>query len=133
VRLLLNIDVEDLARAARFYCEAFGLRTGRRFGDDGIELLGADTPIYLLRKVEGSAGAAGDGRHYKRHWTPLHVDVVVEDLEAALGVAITAGAMQEGEVRDAAWGRIVPVADPLGHGWCLLQFQGQGYDENATQ
>ena len=26
-------------------------------------------------------------------------------------------------------GRIVQLADPFGHGWCLLQFLGRGYDE----
>jgi hypothetical protein len=24
------------------------------------------------------------------------------------------------------------VADPFGHGWCLLQFLGRGYDELST-
>jgi len=35
-------------------------------------------------------------------------------------------------VREAAWGRIVQLADPFGHGWCLLQFLGRGYDEIAS-
>lgn len=130
VQLLLNIDVADLAEAERFYVEAFDLRPGRRLGDGALELLGAPVPIYLLRKAEGSL-AAGDGarRRYARHWSPLHADVVVEDLDAALARALAAGARQEGGVREAAWGRIVQIADPFGHGWCLLQFLGQGYDE----
>ena len=28
--------------------------------------------------------------------------------------------------------RIVRLADPCGHGWCLLQFVNRGYDEIAT-
>jgi len=132
MRVLLNIDVPDLAAAARFYVEAFGLHPGRRLGDGVLELLGAAAPIYLLRKPEGSIGAGGRPRLYTRHWSPLHVDVVVDDLDAALATALAAGALQEGAVREAAWGRIVQIADPFGHGWCLLQFLGNGYDEIAT-
>lgn len=132
MRLLLNIDVPDLAAAERFYVDAFGLRPGRRLGDGVLELLGADAPICLLRQPAGSTGAATQPRDYARHWTPLHLDVVVEDLDAALAAALAAGATPDGDVREAAWGRIVRIADPFGHGWCLLQFLGNGYDEIAT-
>src|SRR5690606_18149591 len=50
VRLLLNIDVPDLAAAEAFYVAAFGLAPARRFGDAVVELVGAEAPIYLLRK-----------------------------------------------------------------------------------
>ena len=129
MRLLLNIDVPDLAEAERFYVAAFGLRAGRRLGGRVLELLGADAPIYLLQKPPGSIGAGAQARGYGRHWSPLHLDVVVEDLDAALAAALAAGAQREGEVREAAWARIVQLADPFGHGWCLLQFLGKGYDE----
>jgi lactoylglutathione lyase len=132
MQLLVNIDVADLAGAERFYGAAFGLAAVRRFGDDGVELGGAQVPVFLLRKPQGSTAAAGSERDYARHWTPIHCDVVVDDLDAALVRAIAAGAVQEGVTREAAWGRIVQIADPFGHGWCLLQFQGRGYDEIAT-
>jgi catechol 2,3-dioxygenase-like lactoylglutathione lyase family enzyme len=67
--LLVNIDVDDLARAEAFYCGALDLKPARRFGDDGVELVGASVPIYLLRKPAGSR--AGDAiaaaRDYSRH------------------------------------------------------------------
>ena len=132
MRLLLNIDVPDLAAARRFYVEAFGLRDGRRLGDGVLELLGAQAPIYLLQKPTGSLGTGDQPRTYARHWTPVHVDVVVDDLDTALARALDAGARQEGKVREAAWGRIAQLADPFGHGWCLLQFLGKGYDEITT-
>jgi lactoylglutathione lyase len=131
MRLLLNLDVSDLDAAETFYVAAFGLRPARRLGDGVLELSGAQVPIYLLRKPAGSVGAGGSVRDYARHWTPLHVDVVVDDLDAALARALAAGAIQEGAIREAAWGRIVQLADPFGHGWCLLQFLGRGYDEIA--
>ncbi len=133
MKLLLNIDVNDLASAEAFYCAAFGLNAARRFGDDAVELLGADAPIYLLHKTAGSTGAGQSQRDYARHWSPLHCDVVVDDLDAAIARAVAAGATQEGAVRDAMWGRIVQLADPFGHGWCLIQFMGRGYDEIATR
>ena len=133
MRLLVNIDVPDLAPAVRFYTEAFGLATARRFGDDAVELVGAQAPIYLMHKPAGSIGAGMAARGYARHWTPVHIDVVVDDLDAWLIRAVAAGAIQEGAVREAGWGRIVQLADPFGHGWCLVQFLGRGYDEIATQ
>ncbi|WP_235568624.1 VOC family protein [Lysobacter sp. Root983] len=131
MRLLLNLDVPDLATAETFYVAAFGLRPARRLGDGVLELDGAQVPVYLLRKPAGSVGASGSARDYARHWMPAHVDVVVDDLDAALTRALAAGAIQEGAVREADWGRIVQLADPFGHGWCLLQFLGRGYDEIA--
>jgi len=133
MKMLVNIDVPDLATAERFYGEAFGLQRGRRFGRDALELVGGDVPVYLLHKESGTIGAGASARDYLRHWTPVHVDVVVEDLDAALIRAVAAGATQEGSVREAGWGRIVQLSDPWGHGWCLLQFLGRGYDEIATQ
>ncbi len=128
MELLINIDVPDLAAAEAFYTAAFALRPARRFGDDAIELLGANVPIYLLHKPAGSIAAGDAKRGYARHWTPLHCDWAVEDLDAALLRAVAAGASQEGPIREAAWGRIVQLADPFGHGWCLIRFSTRGYD-----
>jgi len=130
--VLINIDVPDVARAERFYGEAFGLTPSRRFGADGVELTGWASPVYLLAKAEGTTGAADQPRRYGRHWSPVHLDVVVDDLEAALARAVAAGATPEGEIRTGAWGRIVTLADPFGHGFCLIQFLARGYDEVAT-
>lgn len=97
-----------------------------------MELLGFEAPLYLLRKDAGSIGAGKAARDYARHWTPLHCDVVVDNLDAALARALAAGATQDSSIRQANWGRIVTIADPFGHGWCLLQFLGRAYDEIAT-
>jgi predicted enzyme related to lactoylglutathione lyase len=129
--LLVNIDVPDLARAEAFYTTAFGLTPGRRFGGGGLELLGAGVPIHLLYQPQDSIAAADCYRDYRRHWTPVHLDLVVEDLEAAVARAETAGATREGGIRSAAWGRIVRMADPFGHGICLLAFSERGYDAIA--
>jgi predicted enzyme related to lactoylglutathione lyase len=126
--LLINIDVPDAEAATRFYTEAFGLRVGRRFGEDFVELLGWEAPVYLLTKNAGTVGAGGDLRRYERHWTPFHLDVVVDDVDAAVERAVAAGAELEAPARDAPYGRIAMLADPFGHGFCLLQFSARGYD-----
>ncbi|UHQ53711.1 MULTISPECIES: VOC family protein [Microbulbifer] len=127
--LLVNIDVDDLPGAVDFYTRALGLQVGRRFGSDGVELLGASAPLYLLAKEAGSVTAGGDERCYRRHWTPVHLDMVVEDVEAAVEKAVAAGAKLESSVRVNNWGAIAGLADPFGHGFCLLEFRGRGYDE----
>jgi len=132
MRILLNLDVDDLDRALAFYVAAFGLTPARRFGDDVVELLGGPAPLYLLRKAAGTVGAGTTSRDYARHWMPLHIDVVVDDLDTALAKALAAGAAQEGAIRDEAFGQIVQLADPFGHGWCLLEFSARGYDAIAT-
>lgn len=92
-RLLVNIDVDDLEKAIRFYTEA---------------------------------------RHYQRHWTPVHLDFAVDDLEPAVRRAQVAGARVEDAITEHAWGCMALLSDPFGHGFCLLQFKGRGYDEVAS-
>lgn len=128
MELLVNIDVPDLKRAEEFYTRAFGLKVTRRFGDGGVELSGLAAKLYLLVKPEGSEGAGGQKRSYARHWTPVHLDIAVDDIEAALKRALDAGAVQETEIRRGAWGAIAVLADPFGHGLCLIQFTAAGYD-----
>lgn len=134
INILVNIDVEELGRGVKFYSEAFGLSAGRKLGPRVVELLGAQAPIFLLAKPAGTLPfpKAPAPRDYGRHWTPLHLDFVVDDLDAALARAEQAGAVREGGVDEYDWGRIAFLADPFGNGLCLLQFKGRGYDEIAT-
>ena len=132
--LLLNIDVPDIDAGVRFYTAALGLRVGRRLGSGFVELLGSDAPIYLLKKAPGTSigPAGGDTRCYQRHWSPIHPDYVVTDIAAAIERATAAGAVQEGETCDAAYGKLAKFADPFGHGFCLIEFNAEGYDAIAT-
>jgi predicted enzyme related to lactoylglutathione lyase len=129
--LLINIDVPNLAEGVAFYSRAFDLVVTRRLGSGAAELSGSPVRLYLLEKPEGSVGAACDPRRYARHWTPVHFDVVVDDLEAALTRSVAAGAKIESEARVHAWGETAVLSDPFGNGFCLIQFLGRGYDEIA--
>ncbi|MBN1237456.1 MAG: VOC family protein [Gammaproteobacteria bacterium] len=129
--ILINVDVRDLEAGIAFYTNALGLRVGRRFGDVGAELLGGTSSVYLLSKEEGSAAYRRDGaprRSYSRHWTPVHLDFVTDDLEASVERACSAGATLEQPLSDHAWGRMAVLADPFGNGFCILQFNERGYD-----
>jgi len=132
--LLLNIDVPDIEAGITFYTAALGLKLGRRFDEDFVELVGRSAPIYLLRKDAGSpiGPNGGDTRRYTRHWSPIHPDFVVEDMATAIGRATAAGAVQEGEICDAPYGRLAMFADPFGHGFCLIEFNREGYDAIAS-
>lgn len=133
-RLIVNIDVDDLALAEAFYCAAFGVTRGRRIGWNGVELIGLPAPIWLLLKDSDHPIAPGGGavaRDYGRHWTPVHLDIAVDDLDSAINRALVAGAVQEGETRNADWGSIAMFADPFGHGFCFIQFTQAGYDAIA--
>jgi predicted enzyme related to lactoylglutathione lyase len=93
-------------------------------------MIGASSPIYLLKKPAGSAASAtlATLRNYGRHWTPVHLDVAVDDLGAAVERAQAAGAIVESDPQTHKWGRIALMADPFGHGFCLLEFRDSGYD-----
>ena len=133
LELRVCIDVEDLDRALAFYTQALGLTPGRRQGSDWAELLGASSPIDLLAKPSGSPPGPGASskRDYRRHWTPVHLDFTVTDLDAAVQRALAAGATLDVGIQELPWGRMANLADPFGHGFCLLEFRGRGYDALA--
>jgi predicted enzyme related to lactoylglutathione lyase len=136
MQILVNIDVDDPERAIEFYEAALGLRAHRGlFAGSVVEMHGASSTIYLLSKAPGSAAVPHTQltRDYQRHWTPVHLDFTVEDIFAAVERAVSAGANLEGEVQSFAWGHLARMSDPFGHGFCLLQFLGRGYDEVAAQ
>lgn len=129
--VLINIDVPDLEAAIAFYTGAFDLTINRRFGSDGVELAGWPSPVFLLVKGADSISAGNQPRNYARHWTPVHLDVVVDDIDSAIAKVTGAGAKLEGDVKVARWGKLALLSDPFGHGLCLIEFLGRGYDEIA--
>ena len=134
MKLLINIDVDDLEKGIAFYQSAFGLSLRRRLFDGTVaELVGASSNVYLLSKPSGSSALSQVSlpRDYRRHWTPVHLDFEVEDIEAAVHRALLAGAKLEDEIQTFPWGRIAKMSDPFGNGFCILEFTGAGYDNVA--
>ena len=53
-RVLINVDVPDLAAAIDFYGAAVGTQFRRFLDDDVAELTYGSSSVYLLRKPAGS-------------------------------------------------------------------------------
>lgn len=135
MQFLVNIDVDDLQQGIAFYKEGLGLRLARRLFDGTVaEMTGGPSTIYLIENAGGSEAIPGtqSRRDYQRHWTPVHLDFVVEDIDAAVRRAESAGARREGDTRVFPWGKLATMSDPFGHGFCLLQFAGRGYERVAV-
>ena len=130
----INIDVDDLDRGIAFYAAAVGLTAVRRLGDFAVELSGAQAPVFLLQKASATPAFAGAAivRDYARHWTPVHLDFLVEEIEGALGRAVSAGARAESAIESYPWGRMAVLADPFGNGFCLIELDAAGYGAIAT-
>jgi predicted enzyme related to lactoylglutathione lyase len=123
VKIEVCIDVPDMARGIRFYADAFGFsKVSEPYPGVAILQAGATT-ITLLEKSEQSRPSphTRDVRHYDRHWTPVHLDFHVDDVQAALDKAVKAGATKEQFFENPEHGSAAFCADPFGHGFCLLQ------------
>jgi catechol 2,3-dioxygenase-like lactoylglutathione lyase family enzyme len=129
--LRVCLDVDDLEKGIAFYRDGLGLRLGRRLSADWAEMLGASAPVDLLAMRPGTPPypEAKALRDYRRHWTPVHVDYVVLDLDVAVQRAQAAGAVLDREIQTRKWGRMANLSDPFGNGFCLLEMRGRGYDE----
>jgi len=129
MKIIINIDVPDLATAIEFYTNAIGLKLSRILDKDVAELVGASSVIYLLQKPTGSVTSKNSSidRYYSRHWTPVHIDFVVENLDEAKEKAIKAGAKLERECGEWNGSRCITFADPFGNGFCLIKFEGETY------
>lgn len=133
MRLTINIDVPELAPAIAFYSTALGLTLNRILDDDVAELTGASSVIYLLANAADSAANSNgkEKRHYTRHWTPVHIDFVVDDIDQAAARAIDAGAIRESECIDWKGSQCITFSDPFGHGFCLIEFTNETYSDQG--
>lgn len=131
MRVIVNIDVPDLAPAIDFYCAVLGLQLNRIIEGDVAELTGGSSIIYLLQNTVGTYPIKTRSvvRHYSRHWTPVHMDFVVDDITEAAKRAVNAGATQESECIEWNASKCITFSDPFGHGFCLIQFAGETYGE----
>lgn len=129
MRIIVNIDVPELGPAIDFYSKAFGLELSRTMDNVVAELTGASSVLYLLENASGSAASSSgaDVRRYSRHWTPVHIDFVVDDLLQAKERARKAGATQESEIAEWRGSKCITFSDPFGHGFCLIELVGENY------
>jgi predicted enzyme related to lactoylglutathione lyase len=125
------IEVTDAEAGINFYCDGLGLTLKRQWSPRWIELDGANLPIFLLAG-RSSVADLGQGRSasrdYARHWTPVHLDFVVTDLDAVVSRLTKLGGSLDRPIGNREYGRIANMADPFGNGFDLIEFSGAGYD-----
>src|SRR5438045_6154973 len=102
------IDVAELERGIAFYCDGLGLSLKRRLSPSWVELEGGNLPIFLLgnRSPTAQLGGTQIRRDFGRHWTPVHLDFIVPDIDAAVARLTALGATVDRPVQDADYGRM---------------------------
>ena len=124
MKLEITIDVDNLDRGIEFYCGGLGLTLVER------------NPICTQAELNGqifwlcpfAAGPHGSiTRDFGRHWTPIHLDFIVDDVDEAVERALAAGGRLDGEIRrndpDPLGCRsdVANLSDPAGNGVDLIQ------------
>lgn len=121
-----SIDVPDLEAGVAFYADGLGFEALGPAAADSFELRAGAVRIDLLERESGSDAVPADGdgaaaRDYDRHWTPVHLDLVVDDVDDAVRRAVDAGATLESGPEDLGRERLARCVDPFGNGFCLLE------------
>jgi uncharacterized glyoxalase superfamily protein PhnB len=117
-----HLVVKGANKAIEFYKQAFGAQElGRSAGPDGKSIMYADLKIgdshlFLVDEFpemgcHAPSSTAG---------TPVTIHMYVEDVDAAFGKALAAGAHVKMPLSDMFWGdRYGVLTDPFGHAWSL--------------
>ena len=121
VNISVSIDVSDLKKAEAFYIEALGCKKVRNQDPDMVVLSVENTDLYLQEKEPGTKPLASGSvvRDYKRHWTPVHLDFICDNVDEHVSKILSLGGMHEGGA-SGDWGSIAYCADPFGNGFCVI-------------
>ncbi len=122
IKISVSIDVSDLKQGEAFYVEALGCEKVRDQGADMVVLSTANCDIYLQEKQAGTQpfeSAEKAKRDYKRHWTPVHLDFLAENIDEIVNKVVQSGGSHEGG-DSGDWGSIAYCADPFGNGFCVI-------------
>jgi predicted enzyme related to lactoylglutathione lyase len=123
ISVSVSIDVPSLAQGVAFYCAAFGFSKKSEPVPGVVVVLGGlNVELVLLEKQAGSQPSpkTNDRRSYERHWTPVHLDLHVDDLRAAIEKVEALGAKAEQVFENPEHGSAAFCSDPFGHGFCLI-------------
>ncbi len=123
VGVSISIDVPDLAQAVDFYTQALGCEKVREQEDNSAVVAADKTHIHLLlRQATTKPVSANDDitRNYNRHWTPIHLDFLSNDVQGIVAKVTQHGGQLEGG-EQADWGEIAYCVDPFGNGFCIIR------------
>ncbi len=111
------IDVDDVDRAVEFYGRGLGLTVVEHHPDWAQVKLREQT-FWIMKAPAGEQGQIS--RDYRRHWTPVHLDFTVDDIDEAVKRAVDAGGTLEGEIQLSPKGALANLVDPSGNGVDLV-------------
>jgi len=115
----VSIDVSELEAGVSFYHRAFGWIEKSRPLPHMAVMDGNNVMVCLHAKAVGSRPTPSEQtRSYSRHWTPVHLDLHVEDFEATVARAVEAGASVEQQYSKPK--AVAFCSDPFGNGFCVI-------------
>ncbi|WP_444916458.1 VOC family protein [Microbulbifer sp. JMSA003] len=120
IKLSVSIDVSNIKQAENFYIKALGCKKLRDQG--GMSVISVENcDIYLQEKEARSVAAPTETveRNYSRHWTPVHIDFLAENVDEIVKRIVKLGGKHEGGERG-DWGTIAYCSDPFGNGFCVI-------------
>ena len=109
-RVHVYIEVDDLEPSARLLRRRPRAARAPEAEADWVELAGAQAPIHLL------ARRSGPDKDFARHWTPVHLDFAVADLDAATTGRSPPAGRTSAPSTTRACGGMAAFADPAGNG-----------------
>ena len=119
MRLEICIDVDDVDRAVDFYGRGLGLEIPQHEKEWAKAVLGEQV-FWIMKSAPGPDGAIS--RDYRRHWTPVHLDFHVDDLDAVVKRVVAAGGKLDREIQRKPDGSaLANLSDPSGNGIDIVQ------------
>ena len=121
-----SIDVPDLEAGLKFYRAVFGfIESARPFPTMAV-LDANNVTVCMHEKAAGtqSSASGAEVRRYERHWTPVHLDIHVADLDAVLATVRSEGGAIENEFRTQGPKPVAFCSDPFGNGFCVIAERG---------
>lgn len=110
----ISLDCPDTDRLAGFYTGLLGLKEAFATADRGVIALAGAGPMLTLMRVDDYVAPSWPGGPQHQQ---MHLDIAVEDLDAATDSAAALGAtIAEHQVSPDQW-RV--LLDPAGHPFCL--------------
>ena len=115
----VSIDVPDLERGLAFYGAVFGfVEKARPFPT--MAVLDANNVTVCMQQKKQGTQTGTETRHYERHWTPVHLDLHVPDLDETLAKVRAEGGAVENEFRTQGPMPVAFCSDPFGNGFCVI-------------
>ncbi|MFL5308096.1 MAG: VOC family protein [Polyangia bacterium] len=117
-----SIDVPELEAGLRFYGAVFGfVETARPFPTMAVlDANNATVCMHAKQAGSKSSPAGAERRRYERHWTPVHLDLHVDDFDAVLDKVRAQGGAIENEFRTQGPMPAAFCSDPFGNGFCVI-------------